>query len=92
MEIGEAEEKHQQEIGVYQQKMKHLMFTQENTVAQLQTDSEQALLNLHQDCLAEENFVVQKKEDLRAQLQETESNYLAIIANMKVVSGTASSG
>ncbi len=57
-----------------------------------QTDSEQALLNLHQDCLAEENLVVQEKEDLRAQLQETESNYLAIIANMKVVSGTASSG
>lgn len=52
----------------------------------LQTDSEQALLNLHQDCLAEENLVVQEKEDLRAQLQETESNYLAIIANMKVVS------
>ena len=36
VEIGEAEEKHQQEFGVYQQKMKHLMYTQENTLAQLQ--------------------------------------------------------
>lgn len=36
VEIGEAEEKHQQELSVYQQKMKHLMFTQENTLAQLQ--------------------------------------------------------
>ncbi|XP_042207068.1 dynein regulatory complex subunit 4-like isoform X2 [Homarus americanus] len=84
VEIGEAEEKHQQEISVYQQKMKHLMFTQENTLTQLQVDSEQALLNLHQDSLAEENHVVQEREDLRAQLRETESNYLAIIANMKV--------
>lgn len=49
-------------------------------------DSEQALLNLHQDSLAEENHVIQEREDLRAQLRETESNYLAIIANMKVVS------
>ncbi|KAK8390842.1 hypothetical protein O3P69_010514 [Scylla paramamosain] len=84
VEIGEAEEKHQQEIGVYQQKMKHLMYTQENTLAQLQIDSEEALLNLHQDCLNEENLVIQEKEDLRKQLQDTESNYLAIIANMKV--------
>lgn len=57
----------------------------------LQIDSEQALLNLHQDFLGEENLVVQEKEDLRAQLQETESNYLTIIANMKVVSARASS-
>ncbi|KAK8724034.1 hypothetical protein OTU49_011410 [Cherax quadricarinatus] len=84
VEIGEAEEKHQQEISVYQQKMKHLMFTQENTLTQLQVDSEQALLNLHQDSLAEESRVVQEREDLRTQLRDTESNYLAIIANMKV--------
>ncbi|XP_069195018.1 dynein regulatory complex subunit 4 isoform X2 [Procambarus clarkii] len=84
VEIGEAEEKHQQEISVYQQKMKHLMFTQENTLTHLQVDSEQALLNLHKDSLAEETRVVQEREDLRAQLRNTESNYLAIIANMKV--------
>ena len=36
MEIADSEEKHQQEINVYQQKMKHLMFTHENTLTQLQ--------------------------------------------------------
>lgn len=49
-------------------------------------ESEQALLNLHKDAIAEENRVVEEREDLREQLKETESNYLAIIANMKVVS------
>ncbi|XP_047468304.1 dynein regulatory complex subunit 4-like [Penaeus chinensis] len=89
VEIGEAEEKHQQEISVYQQKMKHLMFTQENTLTQLQVDSEQSLLNLHQDAVAEENRVIQEREDLRRQLRETEANYLAIIANMKVENSKA---
>lgn len=50
-------------------------------------DSEQSLLNLHQDAVAEENRVIQEREDLRRQLRETEANYLAIIANMKVVCG-----
>ena len=49
-------------------------------------ESEQALLNLHKDSVAEENRVVDEREDLRTQLKETQSNYLAIIANMKVLS------
>lgn len=53
-------------------------------------ESEQALLNLHKDSIAEENQVVEEREDLRTQLKETESNYLAIIANMKVVSSISS--
>ncbi|XP_064090287.1 dynein regulatory complex subunit 4-like [Macrobrachium nipponense] len=89
VEIADAEEKHQQEINVYQQKMKHLMFTHENTLTQLQVESEQALLNLHQDSVTEENRIAQEREDLRTQLRETENNYLAIIANMKVENSKA---
>ncbi|KAK4291261.1 hypothetical protein Pmani_035901 [Petrolisthes manimaculis] len=84
VEIGEAEEKHQQQISVYEQKMKHLMFTQENTLAQLQVESEEALVSLHKDCLTEEGQVAQQREHLRQQLRDTQTNYLAIIANMRV--------
>ncbi|CAL4110967.1 unnamed protein product, partial [Meganyctiphanes norvegica] len=84
VEIAEAEEKHQQEISVYQQKMKHLMFTQENSLTKLQVNSEEALLNVHKDAVAEEAKVKQEKEDLQVQLRTMESNYLTIIANMKL--------
>ncbi|XP_076039651.1 growth arrest specific protein 8 [Oratosquilla oratoria] len=83
-EIAEAEEKHQQEIQVYEQKMKHLMFTQENNLATLQVESQQALLNLNKDSIREEEVIIQEREDLRAQMREMESNYLTVIANTKM--------
>lgn len=43
-------------------------------------------MSLHKDCLTEEGRVAEQMEDLRKQLRDAETNYLAIIANMRVVS------
>lgn len=51
-----------------------------------QVESEEALVSLHKDCLTEEGRVAEQMEDLRRQLRDAETNYLAIIANMRVVS------
>lgn len=42
-ELEELEEKHQVEIKVYKQKVKHLLYEYQNNVAHLQADSERAL-------------------------------------------------
>ncbi|KAJ3116589.1 Dynein regulatory complex subunit 4 [Phlyctochytrium bullatum] len=81
-ELEELEEKHQVEIKVYKQKVKHLLYEYQNNVAHLQADSERALQLDQEEHLLREEQLKKDKRALRLELKELELAHEDIIKNI----------
>ncbi|KAJ1549862.1 Dynein regulatory complex subunit 4, partial [Nowakowskiella sp. JEL0078] len=82
-ELEELEEKHQVEIKVYKQKVKHLLYEYQNNVAHLQADSERALQLDQEEHLTREQQLKKDKRALKLELKELELSHEDIIKNLK---------
>ncbi|KAJ3083031.1 Dynein regulatory complex subunit 4, partial [Quaeritorhiza haematococci] len=82
-ELEELEEKHQVEIKVYKQKVKHLLYEYQNNVAHLQTDSERALQLDQEEHLSREQQLKRDKRALKLELKELELSHEDIIKSLK---------
>ncbi|KAI9199729.1 growth-arrest-specific micro-tubule binding-domain-containing protein [Polychytrium aggregatum] len=82
-ELEELEEKHQVEIKVYKQKIKHLLYEYQNNVAHLQVDSERALQVEQEEHIAREQQLKRDKRSLKLELKEFELSHEDIIKNLK---------
>jgi hypothetical protein len=82
-ELEELEEKHQVEIKVYKQKVKHLLYEYQNNVAHLQADSERALQVDREQSTVREAQLKKDKRGLKLELKEFELSNEDIIKNLK---------
>ncbi|KAJ3331809.1 Dynein regulatory complex subunit 4 [Blyttiomyces sp. JEL0837] len=81
-ELEELEEKHQVEIKVYKQKVKHLLYEYQNNVAHLQADSERALQLDQEDHMNREQQLKRDKRALKLELKELELAHEDLIKNL----------
>ncbi|KAI8915698.1 hypothetical protein EDD86DRAFT_1604 [Gorgonomyces haynaldii] len=82
-ELEELEEKHQVEIKVYKQKVKHLLYEYQNNVAHLQADSERALQLAQEQHVTNEQQLKKDKRSLKLELKEFELSHEDIIKTLK---------
>ncbi|KAJ3188149.1 Dynein regulatory complex subunit 4 [Gaertneriomyces sp. JEL0708] len=83
-ELEELEEKHQVEIKVYKQKVKHLLYEYQNNVAHIQADSERALQLDQEDHSNREQQLKRDKRALKLELKELELSHEDIVKNLKL--------
>jgi hypothetical protein len=82
-ELEELEEKHQVEIKVYKQKVKHLLYEYQNNIAHLQGDSEKSLQLDREAATQKESQLKKDKRALKLELKEFELSHEDIIKNLK---------
>ena len=82
-ELEELEERHQVEIKVYKQKVKHLLYEYQNNVAHLQADSERGLQVERDESIVKESQLKKDKRALKLELKEFELSHEDIIKNLK---------
>ena len=71
-EMEEMEERHQVEIKVYKQKVKHLLFEHQNNITQLKADGEHALVKQQEEFRLREGELKKEKRSLRCDIKEME--------------------
>ncbi|KAJ3026547.1 UNVERIFIED_CONTAM: Dynein regulatory complex subunit 4 [Siphonaria sp. JEL0065] len=81
-EIEEQEEKHQVEIKVYKQKVKHLLYEYQNNVAHLQADSDRVLQLDQEQHLSSEQQLKRDKRALKLELKELELSHEDLIKQL----------
>jgi hypothetical protein len=81
-EIEEQEEKHQVEIKVYKQKVKHLLYEYQNNISHLQADSENAISLKQEEHRNQEAQLKKDKRSLKIELKEFELSHQDIIKNL----------
>ncbi|RKO98574.1 hypothetical protein CXG81DRAFT_28611 [Caulochytrium protostelioides] len=84
----EAEERHQVDMKVYKQKVKHLLYEYQNNVALVQTTHEKALASEHEQQLQAESALKRENRALKLELKEFELAQEALVRHLK--SGLAS--
>jgi len=83
-EMEEMEERHQVEIKVYKQKVKHLLYEHQNNITTLKADGEMAL-KLQQDEFAKrEDDLQQDKRSLKLDLKEMELAHEDVVRQLKL--------
>ena len=82
-ELEELEEKHQVEIKVYKQKVKHLLYEYQNNVAHLQADSEKSAQLDREQNVIKEKELHKEKRSLKLELKEFELSHEDTIKNLK---------
>lgn len=85
-EMEDAEERHQIEIKVYKQKVKHLLYEHQNNISELKAQNTVALKMAQDDNRAEESTLRKDKRSLKVELKEQELAHEDIIKNLKKVS------
>lgn len=82
-EMEDAEERHQIEIKVYKQKVKHLLYEHQNNIAELKAESSVAL-KLAQDGHNDKEMDLRKdKRALKVELKEQELSHEDVIKSLK---------
>lgn len=82
-EMEELEERHQVEIKVYKQKIKHLLYEHQNDVTLLKTDTETSL-KLQNDEHRDKEFELKKQQkNLKSDMKEVEISHQDVITNLK---------
>eukprot|EP00002_Diphylleia_rotans_P039853 TRINITY_DN934_c0_g1_i3.p1 TRINITY_DN934_c0_g1~~TRINITY_DN934_c0_g1_i3.p1 ORF type:complete len:316 (+),score=88.29 TRINITY_DN934_c0_g1_i3:226-1173(+) len=79
----ELEEKHQVEIKVYKQKVKHLLFEHQTSIAQLKAEHDNALKLLQEEYRNREAELKKDKRALKLELKELELAHEDVIKNLK---------
>lgn len=83
-EMEEMEERHQVEIKVYKQKVKHLLYEHQNNITTLKADGELALKLQQDDFRKRENELNKDKRNLKFELKEQELSNQDTIRQLKL--------
>ncbi|TPX50765.1 hypothetical protein SeMB42_g02121 [Synchytrium endobioticum] len=83
-ELEEQEEKHQVEIKVYKQKVKHLLYEYQNNVAHLQADSERALQHDQDEHAGQQASLRRDARALSLELREHSLAHEAAVRDLKL--------
>ncbi|KAG2494700.1 hypothetical protein HYH03_007215 [Edaphochlamys debaryana] len=83
-ETEEMEERHQVEIKVYKQKVKHLLYEHQNNITTLKADGELALKLQQDDFRKRETDLGKDKRNLKLELKEQELAHQDIIRQLKL--------
>lgn len=81
-EMEDAEERHQIEIKVYKQKVKHLLFEHQNNISELKAQNTVALKLAQDEHRGEEGSLRKDKRSLKVSLKEQELSHEDIIKNL----------
>ncbi|KAL8596846.1 Dynein regulatory complex subunit 4 [Nucella lapillus] len=82
-EMEDAEERHQIEIKVYKQKVKHLLYEHQNNIAELKAESSVALKLAQDNHSGKEMDLRKDKRALKVELKEQELSHEDVIKNLK---------
>lgn len=82
-EMEDAEERHQIEIKVYKQKVKHLLYEHQNNIAELKAESTVALKLAQDEHRGHEMDLRKDKRSLKVELKEQELSNEDVIKNYK---------
>lgn len=82
-EMEDAEERHQIEIKVYKQKVKHLLYEHQNNISELKAESTVALKLAQDDHRGNELDLRKDKRSLKVEIKEQELNNENVIKNLK---------
>ncbi|ORZ38991.1 growth-arrest-specific micro-tubule binding-domain-containing protein [Catenaria anguillulae PL171] len=82
-ELEEQEEKHQVEIKVYKQKVKHLLYEYQNNVAHLQTSHTKSLTQTGTEHDEQQSVLRKDKRALKLELKELELSHEDVVRNLK---------
>ncbi|PNW76803.1 hypothetical protein CHLRE_11g476850v5 [Chlamydomonas reinhardtii] len=83
-EMEEMEERHQVEIKVYKQKVKHLLYEHQNNITTLKSDGELALKLQQDEYRKREGDLGKDKRNLKLELKEQELAHQDIIRQLKL--------
>jgi len=83
-EMEDAEERHQIEIKVYKQKVKHLLYEHQNNIAELKAESTVALKLAQDNNRGNELELRKDKRSLKVELKEQELAHEDVIKNLKM--------
>lgn len=83
-EMEDAEERHQIEIKVYKQKVKHLLYEHQNNIAELKAESTVALKLAQDENRGNELDLRKDKRSLKVELKEQELAHEDVIKNLKM--------
>ncbi|KAL3860291.1 hypothetical protein ACJMK2_010432 [Sinanodonta woodiana] len=82
-EMEDAEERHQIEIKVYKQKVKHLLYEHQNNISELRAEGVVSLKLAQDEHHGEERDLRKDKRALKVELKEQELSHEDIIKNLK---------
>ncbi|XP_036358099.1 dynein regulatory complex subunit 4 isoform X1 [Octopus sinensis] len=82
-EMEEAEERHQIEIKVYKQKVKHLMYEHQNNIAQLKAESTVSLKLAQETNYSNEQQLRKDKRNLKVELKEMELSHEDMVKTLQ---------
>ncbi|KAK2191116.1 hypothetical protein NP493_61g05046 [Ridgeia piscesae] len=82
-EMEDAEEKHQIEIKVYKQKVKHLLYEHQNNISELKAESTVALKLAQDDHRSDELELRRDKRSLKVELKEQQLSHEDVIKDLK---------
>ncbi|MEW5305571.1 MAG: hypothetical protein WDW36_008103 [Sanguina aurantia] len=83
-EMEEMEERHQVEIKVYKQKVKHLLYEHQNNITTLKADGELAIKLQQDEFRRHEGDLGKDKRNLRLELKEQELAHQDVIRQLKL--------
>ncbi|CAF1389030.1 unnamed protein product [Adineta steineri] len=87
-ELEDAEEQHQAEIKVYKQKVKHLLYEQQNNVAELKAETLAELKVAQETHNESENTMWQEKRELKVQMKDQELAQQEVVRNLRKTNET----
>ncbi|CAF0933232.1 unnamed protein product [Didymodactylos carnosus] len=82
-ELEDAEEQHQAEIKVYKQKVKHLLYEQQNNIAELKAETLAELKVAQETHNEAENSTWKEKRELKVQMKDQELAQQEVVRNLK---------
>eukprot|EP00026_Physarum_polycephalum_P007614 Phypoly_transcript_07678.p1 GENE.Phypoly_transcript_07678~~Phypoly_transcript_07678.p1 ORF type:complete len:511 (+),score=118.03 Phypoly_transcript_07678:41-1573(+) len=82
-EMEELEERHQVEIKVYKQKIKHLLYEHQNDVTLLKTETENSLKLQNDEHRDRETDVKKQQKSLKSDMKEVELGHQDVVTNLK---------
>lgn len=83
-QLEELEDKHQLEIKIYKQKVKHLLYEYQNNVVQVQTDAEKTLQKDRNETAQQLEEQIHNIRSLKVELKEQELAHEAMVKNLKL--------
>jgi hypothetical protein len=83
-EMEEMEERHQVEIKVYKQKVKHLLYEHQNNITTLKADGESALKLSHEAAQEEAAGLQKDKRSLKLEIKESELAHEDVVRQLKL--------
>eukprot|EP01116_Phalansterium_solitarium_P002491 TRINITY_DN1253_c0_g3_i2.p1 TRINITY_DN1253_c0_g3~~TRINITY_DN1253_c0_g3_i2.p1 ORF type:complete len:489 (+),score=194.17 TRINITY_DN1253_c0_g3_i2:36-1469(+) len=82
-EMEELEERHQVEIKVYKQKVKHLLYEHQNGVTQLKSEGETSLKVQGEEHRAKEGLLRKENKRVKTEMKELDVSHEDVVKNLK---------